>query len=214
MAAATEHADQEVWDVNLKGKIALVVGERRRGRLPPGARALRPVHAAADGGARWNPSMWRRPPRPACTSGSVRTARLRAEEGEGPAVGRQRKKLLIVDGYNVLRSGIRYRRIEDPTTPTTPSTSRASALSTTCVNYAGNDWRAIIVFDGGRNAFSTGETENRGRRAHHVQPGGPIRRQGHREAGPRRARAASGKRLWSPATPPSKTPCSATAATA
>ncbi len=31
VAAATEHADQEVWDVNLKGKIALVVGNEGEG---------------------------------------------------------------------------------------------------------------------------------------------------------------------------------------
>ena len=100
--------------------------------------------------------MWRRPPRPACTSGSVRTARLRAEEGEGPAVGRQRKKLLIVDGYNVLRSGIRYRRIEDPDYTDDAFNVARERLINDVVNYAGNDWRAIIVFDGGRNAFSTG----------------------------------------------------------
>ena len=148
VAAATEHADQEVWDVNLKGKIALVVGNEGEGvsrlvlehcdlfmRLPMEAR--------------WNPSMWRRPPRPACTSGSVRTARLRAEEGEGPAVGRQRKKLLIVDGYNVLRSGIRYRRIEDPDYTDDAFNVARERLINDVVNYAGNDWRAIIVFDGG-----------------------------------------------------------------
>ena len=106
--------------------------------------------------------MWRRHPQPARTNGSVRTARLRAEEGEGPAVGRQRKKLLIVDGYNVLRSGIRYRRIEDPDYTDDAFNVARERLINDVVNYAGNDWRAIIVFDGGRNAFSTGETETVG----------------------------------------------------
>lgn len=74
----------------------------------------------------------------------------------------QRRKLLIVDGYNVLRSGERYRRISEPDYTDDTFNAAREALINDVVNYAGRDWHAIIVFDGGRNAFSTGEAESVG----------------------------------------------------
>ena len=56
-------------------------------------------------------------------------------------MAKQRKKLLIVDGYNVLRSGSRYRNAPDE-------------------DYT--DDKAVIVFDGAKNAFSDGEAETVG----------------------------------------------------
>ncbi|MBU5405119.1 NYN domain-containing protein [Paraeggerthella hongkongensis] len=77
-------------------------------------------------------------------------------------MARQRKKLLIVDGYNVLRSGSRYRQVTDPDyTDDTFNVARETLINDV-INYAGRDWRAIIVFDGARNAFSTGEAETVG----------------------------------------------------
>lgn len=77
-------------------------------------------------------------------------------------MARQRKKLLIVDGYNVLRSGSRYRQVTDPDyTDDTFNVARETLINDV-INYAGRDWRAIIVFDGARNAFSTGEAETIG----------------------------------------------------
>lgn len=74
----------------------------------------------------------------------------------------QRKKLLIVDGYNVLRSGSRYKRITSPDyTDDTFNTARERLINDV-VNFAGHDWRAIIVFDGARNEYSHGETEKVG----------------------------------------------------
>lgn len=74
----------------------------------------------------------------------------------------QRKKLLIVDGYNVLRSGKRYARIVGPDyTDDTFNTARETLINDV-VNFAGRDWRAIIVFDGAKNNFSTGEAESVG----------------------------------------------------
>lgn len=75
---------------------------------------------------------------------------------------RQRKKLLIVDGYNVLRSGSRYRCITDPDYTDDAFNRARETLINDVINYAGRDWRAIIVFDGGRNRYSTGETETIG----------------------------------------------------
>lgn len=77
-------------------------------------------------------------------------------------MARQRKKLLIVDGYNVLRSGSRYRNIAGPDYTDDAFNRAREALINDVVNYAGRDWRAIIVFDGARNQFSTGETQTVG----------------------------------------------------
>lgn len=74
----------------------------------------------------------------------------------------QRRKLLIVDGYNVLRSGDRYRRISEPDYTDDTFNAAREVLINDVMNYAGRDWHAIIVFDGGRNAFSTGEAESVG----------------------------------------------------
>ena len=74
----------------------------------------------------------------------------------------QRKKLLLVDGYNVLRSGSRYQRIAGPDyTDDTFNTARETLINDV-VNYAGHDWRAIVVFDGAHNAFSTGDAQTVG----------------------------------------------------
>lgn len=75
---------------------------------------------------------------------------------------RQRRKLLIVDGYNVLRSGSRYARITGPDyTDDTFNTARERLINDV-VNYAGRERGAIIVFDGAQNEFSRGEAETVG----------------------------------------------------
>ncbi len=77
-------------------------------------------------------------------------------------MAKQRKSLLIVDGYNVLRSGSRYARISQPDyTDDTFNTAR-EALINDVINYAGRSTRAIIVFDGAFNEHSRGEVEKIG----------------------------------------------------
>lgn len=77
-------------------------------------------------------------------------------------MAKQRKKLLIVDGYNVLRSGSRYKRITSPDyTDDTFNTARERLINDV-VNYAGRDYKAVIVFDGGSNQFSQGALERLG----------------------------------------------------
>lgn len=74
-----------------------------------------------------------------------------------------RKKLLIVDGYNVLRSGSRYvhmRREEDFTHDTFNKVREA--LISDVAAFAGTEYKAIIVFDGGDNDESTGKTQTIG----------------------------------------------------
>ena len=75
---------------------------------------------------------------------------------------RQRKKLLIVDGYNVLRSGSRYKRITSPDYTDDAFNTARERLINDVVNYAGRDWRAIVVFDGAHNEFSRGEVQTVG----------------------------------------------------
>ena len=57
-------------------------------------------------------------------------------------VSKQRKKLLLVDGYNVLRSGSRYREITGPDYTDDAVNTARERLVNDVVNYAGRDWRA------------------------------------------------------------------------
>ena len=70
---------------------------------------------------------------------------------------------MLVDGYNVLRSGSRYRDMRNPgPNPDydTDSFNRArEALIDDVVMYAGRDFEAIIVFDGADNESSDGSFE-------------------------------------------------------
>ena len=73
-----------------------------------------------------------------------------------------RPKLLIVDGYNVLRSGSRYRNAPDEDYTDDTFNAAREMLINDVVNYAGGDYKAVIVFDGAKNAFSNGEAETVG----------------------------------------------------
>lgn len=77
-------------------------------------------------------------------------------------MAKQRKKLLIVDGYNVLRSGSRYRNAPDEDYTDDTFNAAREMLINDVVNYAGGDYKAVIVFDGAKNAFSNGEAETVG----------------------------------------------------
>ncbi len=74
----------------------------------------------------------------------------------------KRTKLLLVDGYNVLRSGYRYKQITSPDYTDDSFNTAREALINDVISYAGRDWHAIIVFDGGDNEYSTGQTETVG----------------------------------------------------
>ncbi|MGI6104695.1 MAG: NYN domain-containing protein [Raoultibacter sp.] len=69
------------------------------------------------------------------------------------------KKLLIVDGYNVLRSGSRYKTITDPDYTDDAFNAAREALINDVVSFAGREWNAVIVFDATNNEHSAGETE-------------------------------------------------------
>ena len=72
-------------------------------------------------------------------------------------MARQRRRLLIVDGYNVLRSGSRYRLDSEEDYTDDAFNSARDRLIDDVVSLAGRDSSAIIVFDGGGNQFSTGQ---------------------------------------------------------
>lgn len=77
---------------------------------------------------------------------------------------KDRKRRLIVDGFNVLRSGSRYRDIDGPNPDYDHDWfNRArEMLVNDVVHFSGREWKATVVFDGGGNAESTGEAERIG----------------------------------------------------
>uniref|UniRef100_UPI0026F169A5 NYN domain-containing protein n=1 Tax=Senegalimassilia anaerobia TaxID=1473216 RepID=UPI0026F169A5 len=80
--------------------------------------------------------------------------------GNGTA-GRQR--LLIIDGFNVLRSGSRYQEaFAHPDYTDDAFNTARERLINDVINFAGREYKAVIVFDGGDNQFSTGEVETIG----------------------------------------------------
>ncbi len=77
---------------------------------------------------------------------------------------KDRKRRLIVDGFNVLRSGSRYKNLDAPSPDYDHDWfNRArEMLVNDVVHYAGREWRASVVFDGGGNRESTGAPETVG----------------------------------------------------
>ncbi|MCL1797963.1 MAG: NYN domain-containing protein [Eggerthellaceae bacterium] len=73
-----------------------------------------------------------------------------------------RKKILIIDGYNVLRSGNRYKEVVDPDYTDDAYNQAREKLINDVASFAGREYRAIVVFDGAHNEFSRGEVETIG----------------------------------------------------
>ena len=70
-----------------------------------------------------------------------------------------RRRLLIVDGYNVLRSGSRYARIELPDYTDDTFNQARDRLINDVVDFAGRERAAVIVFDAAGNACAATEAE-------------------------------------------------------
>jgi predicted RNA-binding protein with PIN domain len=77
-------------------------------------------------------------------------------------MAKQRKRLLIVDGYNVLRSGSRYQNIMFPDYTDDVFNVARERLLNDVINFAGRNTRAILVFDGKDNNYSEGKAQNLG----------------------------------------------------
>ena len=77
---------------------------------------------------------------------------------------KDRKRLLIVDGFNVLRSGSRYKNISlsMPDYDHDWFNRAREMLVNDVVHFSGKEWRSTVVFDGGGNVESTGEAQTVG----------------------------------------------------
>lgn len=72
----------------------------------------------------------------------------------------KRRKMVIVDGYNVLRSGSRYIHMRQQPDYTHDKFNRVrEALISDVASFAGSEYEAIIVFDAAENPESAGKTE-------------------------------------------------------
>lgn len=63
-----------------------------------------------------------------------------------------RRRALLVDGYNVIRSTPPYQHIAEKDLD-----SARAALVSDVAAFAQGEWEAVVVFDGGGNPHSTGE---------------------------------------------------------
>ncbi len=70
--------------------------------------------------------------------------------------------MLIVDGYNVLRSGYRYRAVDEEDWSDDFFNKARETLINDVVNFAGREYKAVIVFDGAKNQYSEGRPETVG----------------------------------------------------
>jgi predicted RNA-binding protein with PIN domain len=68
-------------------------------------------------------------------------------------------KILLVDGYNVLRSSGAYAHLTEETPDHTHDAFNIArqTLVTDVATFAGREYEATVVFDGGGNPSSTGE---------------------------------------------------------
>ena len=69
------------------------------------------------------------------------------------------QKLLIVDGYNVLRSGDYYQDVRERMDDFGDEAFNAAreALIDDVALFAGNEYQAVVVFDGAGNRYSDGQ---------------------------------------------------------
>lgn len=77
----------------------------------------------------------------------------------------KRTKILIVDGYNVLRSGSRYRSMRQQPDYTFEKYNQVrEALISDVAAFAGSEYQSItVVFDAAENAESAGKVQKVGR---------------------------------------------------
>lgn len=62
-----------------------------------------------------------------------------------------RRRLLIVDGYNVLRSGSRYAAATVPDYTLEPLNQARERLVSDVITFAGTEYEAVVVFDATHN---------------------------------------------------------------
>ena len=74
------------------------------------------------------------------------------------------KKILLVDGYNVIRAGSLYKHLTEQTPDHSQDVFNAAreALLSDVAGFAGRDYKATVVFDGAGNPGSEGERRSFG----------------------------------------------------
>jgi predicted RNA-binding protein with PIN domain len=74
----------------------------------------------------------------------------------------QPDKLLIVDGYNVLRFGDHYQALREQQDDFDDQAFNAArdALINDVAGFAGKDYQAVVVFDAAGNRFSEGKAQS------------------------------------------------------
>ncbi len=77
-------------------------------------------------------------------------------------MAKTRKKLLIIDGYNVLRSGSRYSRIALPDYTDDYYNVARERLMNDVISYVGSRMEAIIIYDAADRRGDQSETQNIG----------------------------------------------------
>lgn len=77
-------------------------------------------------------------------------------------MARKRNKLLIVDGYNAIRSGSRYRNIQLPDFTDDYFNVARQRLLNDVIDYAGRGMEAIIVYDAADRKGDASKTETVG----------------------------------------------------
>ncbi len=77
-------------------------------------------------------------------------------------MAKPRKKLLIVDGYNAIRSGSRYSRIQLPDYTDDYYNVARERLLNDVIDYAGRGMEAIIVYDAADRVGQASRTESVG----------------------------------------------------
>lgn len=78
-------------------------------------------------------------------------------------MGYTRRKLLIIDGYNVLRSGSRYKDILYPDYTDDPYNTAREKLINDVVAYASSDTDVVIIYDAYDSGHPTESIEKVGR---------------------------------------------------
>lgn len=72
-----------------------------------------------------------------------------------------RRRLLIVDGYNVLRSGSRYARITLPDYTDDTFNQARERLTNDVIEFAGQHTEAVIVYDAADNSYAVEESDTK-----------------------------------------------------
>lgn len=70
-----------------------------------------------------------------------------------------RRRLLIIDGYNVLRSGSRYARITQPDYTDDTFNQARERLVNDVIEYVGISQEAIVIFDAADNVHAATESD-------------------------------------------------------